>query len=554
MSKLFANVPAETQSQAQKMATGLNFYGKRLDSKKLECAEEILKGLELAGKVEGRDLFNWLEENKPVKPQAAKRQGAAKPAVDTLTGEQVARMAKLPVYGESRLYIVTSAQNNTSVNSAFGKLQDLAVEIGAEMAVLPCFYNKSAFSAAVESDGEYFAEQIRPYMVLEDSWLYEAFSVRLAAQAAILPTVAYPFNKAEKLNSGELVTIVGSPKQQHKMMPTSPNEPSRAVWSTGTVTDYNYTRSSAGSEAETNHVFGGLLVAIDDRGVTVTNIRLADDGSLCLVLDDWGLYGYSDATDSPDVVLGDLHCEMFDEHIWSETLDFLTAVNANRVAVHDILHFSSRSHHNRHSGKHLYCAQGQTVHLELEQVIKQLNEIAERCNEVYIVESNHNSALDIWLDDKAYSAKTDPVNAKLYHLLNWAICESLDEGVTDENALQIALQMEKQLSGLTPLSSKIRFGRGDVSERWSGVEVSQHGHKGQNGSMGSPMLFAKWGTDMITGHTHSSCLVNNVMTVGVTASKDQGYNRLGWSSWSHAHAVIHPNGVKQLVFMEGFAQ
>lgn len=555
MAKLFANAAANTHELAQKMAAGLNLHGKRLDSKKLDCVEEILQGLKLSGVYEAIDVLKYLEENRPVKAATSKRQAANKPATDTLAGESVARLAQLPIFGESRVFIVTSAQNNTKVNPVFSQLLNLAAEIGAEMAVLPVFYNKNAFSAAVECEKEYFSEQVRPYMVLEDSWLYDAFSVRLAAQAAILPTVAYPFNKAEKLNSGELVTIVGSPKQQHKMMPTLPNEPSRCVWSTGCVTDYNYIRSSMGAEAETYHIFGALLVAIDDRGVTVTNIRQGDNGSLSVVLDDWNTYTTETQSNQPDVVLGDLHCEMFDEIVWADTLALLDAIQPRRIAVHDILHFSSRSHHNRHSGKHLYCVQGQTVHNELEQVIGQLNELADKCSEmVYVVESNHNSALDIWLDDRTYSAKADPINAKLYHLLNWAICDSLDEGVTDENALQIALQMEKQLSGLTPLSPKVVFGRGNVSERWHGVEVSQHGHKGQNGSFGSPMLFAKWGDDLMTGHTHSSCLVNNVMTVGVTASKNQGYNRLGASSWSHAHGVIHSNGVKQLVMLESFAQ
>ena len=173
--------------------------------------------------------------------------------------------------------------------------------------------------------------------------------------------------------------------------------------------------------------------------------------------------------------------------------------------------------------------------------------------DVYVTESNHNSALDVWLDDKTYNSKGDPINAKLYHLLNWAVCEMLDDDFSEDcNALQLALELESELSGLPALADNIRFGRGDVSEMWNNTEMSQHGHKGQNGSFGSPALFAKWGLNLATGHTHSPSLIGNVITCGVTASKKQGYNRLGASSWGQADSVIHDNGTQQLVFKELF--
>ena len=78
-------------------------------------------------------------------------------------------------------------------------------------------------------------------------------------------------------------------------------------------------------------------------------------------------------------------------------------------------------------------------------------------------------------------------------------------------------------------------------------DYSQHGHKGANGSAGNPNQFKDWNLNLITGHTHSPCIIGSVFTTGVTARLNQGYNRGGASSWDHGHMMEYSNGQVQLI-------
>lgn len=550
MSRKIENLAQDTRDLILKAARGANYWGKRLDDSRLSCVEGILGSLDLAGSVEARDLVSWLDENKPVPEKKANNKTNNKAAANTIVSGSAVPLAKtLPVYDDHRVYVITSAQNNTDVNrGAWDSLKGIAGDLGAEIIVLPFWYNKSAFSAAKESPRESFAEEIRPFMLDEhgDCFLWSRNAVKLVASAAIVPTAKLPVNAAKQLNTGEGLTLVGSPKQQLEMMPEL-NEVIRAGVSTGTVTSINYTRSRAGAEAEADHCFGGVIVWVDQSGVNITQLQYID-GRIEVAIPE---LDFSNCRDAPALKLGDLHCEKFDRECWDSTLEIVEWLAPEFVAVDDILHFESRSHHNRHSGKHLYCAQGVTVLDELTQVIAQLNQLAALVPDLYVTESNHNSAIDVWLDDKSYSVKNDPVNAKLYYLLNWALCEAIDSGEDHFSALKLALEGING-SDLPTILDNIRFGRGDVSEIVHGTDFSQHGHKGQNGSLGSPKLFAKWQTALATGHTHSPSQYGRVITSGVTARKDQGYNRLGASSWAQAHSIVYSNGAQGHIFIEKF--
>lgn len=540
-------VITDNQAAILAEANDLNFYGKRKRETRLAACDKILDALEISQHdLDSRDLCDWLLANKPVKETANKVTASNKPSADTMTGEMEKRLAAMPVNTEAQRFIVTTAQNNSCVAPVFSQLVELSEKLNAQLIVLPVRYNKNAFSAAVESEDEYFAKEVKPFLAESDQWLFERDAIRLAPSAAVLPTAKYPMNAGAQLNSGELVTVIAATKQQMQTLPRLPSQPIKEAWSTGCCTVYNYTESRAGAEAETEHVFGGLLISERNGGYDVTNIRQGDDGTLAVQIGDM-CYG-TDPLESPCVVLGDLHCEMQDKMAYAKTIGWLEMVRPARIAVHDILHFSTRSHHNRRSGKHLFKMEldGNTVKNDLTRVIEQVNELAALTDELYIVESNHNSALDIWLDDSTYSPQTDPRNAKLYYLLNYAICEAIEAGY-DKPALEIAMLDIVKQSGLPELADNVVFGRMDEAQDWYGIDVSQHGHKGQNGSMGNPNLFAKWRIKLVTGHTHSPRITGDVLTVGVMAKLDQGYNRGGASSWNQANAIIHSNGVSQLM-------
>lgn len=536
------------------LAADLNFYGKRLTDTRLECAERmILENAEKLGSVNGLQIVQFLLDNKPEKPAKAERVAKAdqRPAANTMIGNSSKR--ELPVIETAQRVIVVGAQNNTGVNAAFfSSLQSLASDLNAQLVVLPIHYNLKAFSAAVEDNKEYFDPLVKPYLAPDDHWLFAENAIRLAPSANVLPTAKFPINAASSLNSGELFTVIPSTKQQLRTLPRMLDQPIRQAWSTGVCTVYNYTETRSGAEAEADHVFGALLCTLDNLGqVHVTNIRQGSSDDLQLVYPIilngslvWEACGITDGS-RPAIKLGDLHCEMFDPLTWDRTLDLLTAIDPAMIAVDDIIHFSTMSHHQRHNATHLYRTKGDTVFNDLYQVISQLNQLAEFTDTVYVTESNHNSAVCQWIADGGFKPESSPQNAKLFYLIKWMLCDAIDND-QELPAYQLALQ-QSDLTGLPALSEKVIFGRMDRPYIVNGYDFSQHGHKGNNGSQGSHNLISKSGLSLVTGHTHSAAITGRLFTTGVTASLHQGYNRGGGSSWCHSHVIAWPSGECQTI-------
>lgn len=526
-------------------ASELNYWGKRLRDIKLTVCDSIIRnlGLNVENDLEAFELADWLNDNQPAKPTKPKaRAESNKLPVGTLTGSaQQARLETTVLDGS--VFVVTSAQNNTEVNPVFSQLEQLAEKLGGSLVVMPIHYNKAAFSQAVESKNENFANEVQPFLLESNVWLGGLGGVLLQVDAAVLPTAKQPVNAAMQLNAGEAVTVVASPKQDMQQIAVmlGQGDNLRQAWTTGTCTQYNYTRSRAGAEAESGHKFGGLIIRVTGNTAHVTNIYQGDDGSLL---------HWEHESVPVDVVLGDLHCEMEDKKVTLDTQYWLADLEVENIAAHDILHFATASHHNRKSAKHNYAmlSAGHSVAHDLEQVADVINSYSALCEQLFCVESNHNSAIDNWLDDtSAYT--NDVTNNKTWLMLNYGLRECIDGGEELTGGLELALSDSWQYANELgiDLDSNISFGHKHKRESWSGVEVSQHGHKGQNGSFGSTALFGKSGLTMVTGHTHTPAIRGKAFTVGVTASLDQFYNRGGLSSWNHANAVIMPNGTVQLV-------
>jgi hypothetical protein len=528
------------KAAAQKAAQDLNFYGKRLRDKRLQCCERMISENPLLNGLDASVLEDWLLDNQPAKPEKAKREKAAgtdKPAAATIAAG-VAALPQLPALVTSDRVIITAAQNNTAPDPAvWAELQRVAAALDAQIIVCPIWYNKNAFSAAAESEKEYFDPAFTPYLQTADFSLFDGRAIVHAA-AAILATAKQPVTTPARLNAGELVTVAPATKQQMRTLPRSPAMPVKEAWTTGTVTGINYTRSRAGTEAAADHCFGGVLLEMGEDGKLASYNLTYKAGSIaCIGLDQPAV-----------VVLGDLHCERKDPAIWSETLHYLNCSQPSLIVVHDILHFETASHHNRNKGDHLYRMQDRLVLDDLRTVIEDLNTLAEIAPTM-IVESNHNSALDNWLHDLSYQPKRDPKQAKLYYLLNYLFTDAVDQGV-ERTALQLAFENLDRFDALPELSDAVTWGRKDVSFMSHGFELSQHGHHGQNGASGSASQFKRWQVPMVTGHTHSPLIDggrNPLFTVGVTASLDQGYNRGGASTWNQSHAAIYDNGSAQII-------
>jgi hypothetical protein len=160
---------------------------------------------------------------------------------------------------------------------------------------------------------------------------------------------------------------------------------------------------------------------------------------------------------------------------------------------------------------------------------------------VWIVESNHDLAINTWLKNTDF--KTDPNNAILYLTCMKALYEHIDEtGNGDFNMLAFVCRHFGELN-----SPNVYFHETDKSLEFAGVECGVHGHVGLNGSRGSPAQFRTLGLPLNTGHTHTPSIQGACYTAGVAGELDMGYN-IGPSSWQYASILTWPNGQRQVVF------
>lgn len=416
---------------------------------------------------------------------------------------------------ENENLIVTAAQNNTTLHcAAFSALESYAEKVGAELLVLPIRYNKKAFSPQTESEEENYNPEVMPYMLYNP---VKTENAHIYAGCHILPTAKYPSNAAIDLNQGERFTIVASPKMQQKEIPRGGGQTFSTVYSTGVVTLPNYLPSRAGSVAEKSHKIGAL--------------HIIEGKVYPLEFDEMLHWDYK----FQSIVLGDIHAESIDLNCFSKTLDCIKYHNIENVVLHDLLDFKNRNGHERQNGNHLFLERRGTVEDNLGTVDDILSELQAHTKNIYVVRSNHDDMLDRWLTDMTYNPHLDPVNAGLYHRLQYLKYKYMVKYDEVPNMLELALK------DLYPekYTSSIKFLSLADSLKLHGVECGLHGHKGVNGARSG---LQKLNTKMITGHTHTGQRLDNFVTVGTISKLKQGYNVGGGSTWTHHNALICQSG------------
>jgi len=435
--------------------------------------------------------------------------------------------------------IVTAAQNNTEVAEAFwDNLVGYASSIGAKIIVAPILYNKSAWNQPDDMTGQdiYFDPKVKPYM-RDDR--FTVHGVAVLANAHVLPTSKNPLSGFESATGAGQSIVIPASKISLKTMPRLKGEPLKIVQSTGTVTVCNYVQRKAGTVSELEHNYGFTVI---ESGGKVRSVE-------CMNPDAGGFFDFDgehvneQGIEYPDnpaaLVFGDIHAEKLPLERLNAISALARKVNPCNVIFHDILDFSSRNHHNRESSLFRFVADstGQSVESDIEKVANVLD-----CFPSYapiVVDSNHDRALERWLDEADY--REDSQNAIFFLELQLARYRAANCGQEPINLLKYALTK--------------RFGRDfnatflkpDESCKVEGIECGNHGDRGPNGARGSLQAFRAIGESMVIGHSHSPGIAGKVYQVGVSGSLEMGYN-VGPSSWAHAHCIIFANGQRQMIF------
>jgi hypothetical protein len=453
-------------------------------------------------------------------------------------------------------FVFTSAQNNTFVHPRFWKaLLRFCEHKGARLVVGSFTYNKSGFQNLTKdgaAEEVWYDPKVVPYFVDEATEVLP--DLVWCGELDILPTAVNPLSGFDNYTRSAS-SIIPHSKVQMKSVPTMKYEPTKFLYTTGACTLRNYIQRKAGQKAAFHHVFGALYVEIDDEGDWFARQLIADKNGVFYDLTE--KFSADKVSTGHRVVAinwGDVHAECPDHQVakgaWINQNCMLDVLEPRYQFVHDLTDFRPRNHHNISDPFFLatmVAEKSDSVERGLRHSAVFLMLVSRRNCQTVVVDSNHDQALERWLKDK--HGQLDPVNAGYWHSLNAWVHQQIKE-----HRLYHVFEHAIRTLGCPQAT---RFLREDESfeictgkDGSPGIECGLHGHRGPNGSRGSPNAFRVVGKRSNTGHTHIAGILDGVFTAGVSARLDLDYNK-GPSAWSHSHIVTYKNSKRTIITMKG---
>ena len=522
---------AKNHDQILGMARGLNFWAKKLDTRRREVAGKIADEFTHGQGIS--DLIAFLDANKPIKAKAEKTYVAIGPVEPEFTHTDH-HYSNAPRLDGDRPAILFAVQNNASICGPVMKTILLtAAELDA--AIIPC-----RIGYIVDKDRDCL-DHVPADTRRDPFWIGD----HLVLAGDVIPTAKKPINHAKLSSGGRKLTILPHTRQQAESLPRAKGSPESWAITTGAATLPRYRQGRAGAEAHADHALGFTIVE--------------PDGSFKQVqLDENGIGYHAGIRFSPDgitdqsggvMVLGDVHAEKMDHDFLDKTTALIETIKPDHIVIHDLFDMTSRNHHNRQSGLFLASQGDRTVADDLQDAIDVLDEIqgAHPDAVIHVINSNHDRALGVWLDDPSVDPRKDAANLPLWcdlQKLRFQIAMAGDPlPVTLESAITILMD---EIDGAS-YGESVQFLGEDQSLLINGVEYGQHGDRGINGARGGYAAFEKLGSCYVIGHSHSGYKNGRrVAVAGVTGSLDMGYNK-GASSWSHSHIYVGPDSIPQIV-------
>lgn len=447
-------------------------------------------------------------------------------------------------------FVFTSAQANTKLNDNFwASLLSLVEDRQAQLHISRFTYNKQQFgknsvkpgsSEASDGDDIWFDPRIAPYV--SDQSIQVSADLVWCGELNIIPTRVDPITGLENYGRGASI-IIPHTKMAMRSMPTMKNDPARFCYTTGTVTARNYIEKAAGQKASLHHVYGALLVEVDEWGNWwARQINADTSGTVYDLTDVYHPSGDIERGVPVEIVThGDLHGNKLNltvAGIMSKVLDTLKPRNQ---VFHDTVDFQPRNHHNRndpHFLHDMHLGKSESVEDEFDYIVGKMNEhfFRKGCKH-WIVTSNHDQAIENWLRD--VKAFYDPPNMEFWLKWNhW--CARMRRYGRKPKPFRKLMQER-----FVPSPFAVEVVDEDQSLIIAGIENGMHGHLGPNGARGNPKNLRTAGKAN-TGHTHSAGIVDGVYTAGVFGDLDMGYNK-GLSGWSHSFIITYENGKRTIV-------
>ena len=437
-----------------------------------------------------------------------------------------------------RKFVITSATNDSPLNrKLFNSLMGFTAVQDAQLLVLPVRYrNPDAFHQG-EQTGMSWPQELKPYILDTDLILNKNLTIK---STKIVATAAQPLTGLQSI-SGTRSGIFGHPQMQMEMVATPAATTPKMLHTTGSISKRKYARNKTAEKAEFNHSDGALYIEIQGDRFWTWQLLADAKGEFYHLDKHYTPDGVTDGHRALGLVLGDEHVKFADDKVQGATFhdkDSICNVFKPLALVrHDIHDHYSGSHHHKNDHilrlqKHL--ADDDSVSEELSLSVDHVNRTTPEGCKNYIIESNHHDHLRRWLNET--DPKKDLKNAVFYYQMMERISKALVEGDTRD---PFVLYMS---DGLTV---EHEFVNSNQRRLIAGIDISQHGDRGPNGSRGGKNGFARSSYKMVAGHSHTPCIEKGFWQVG-TSTLNMGYKK-GLSSWMVTHCIIYPNGKRCLL-------
>lgn len=276
----------------------------------------------------------------------------------------------------AKIYVVTSAQNDTELHKPFWQaLKVYAAARSAQLLVIPAHYkNPDAFHQ--EADANYtWPAEVLPYLLDRDVALSD--TLMIMGDGKINATASNPLAGFEPL-SGQRSAIYGHAQVQMKMVATPANALPKMLHTTGSVSKKNYSRTRDGKKAKFHHTLGALVIETSGNRFWPRTIQCDSSGGFYDLDAYYTAAGVTTGHRVKAVVPGDEHVKFADAEVLRATYGPAGIVETLRPEVlvrHDIHdHYSQSHHHENDTILKIQKAHAGDWHVRAELELTRINE------------------------------------------------------------------------------------------------------------------------------------------------------------------------------------
>ncbi|MFA5997440.1 MAG: hypothetical protein WC791_03015 [Candidatus Paceibacterota bacterium] len=457
-------------------------------------------------------------------------------------------MKRLP---NSKVYILTSAQNVTDVHANFWKSLEFCRQFySAVKLVLPGRYKNPTSQWTQENDkNEDWDPQVKPFLFNGRAKITDRLIV--LGDAKIPWATGAPLSRMDTLTKG-MSGIVGHGNRALRSIATPAHKHPKIMLTTGACTvKGNYTDTKNGILGDFNHCLGAVIIETDGETFYIRELNADYATGSFIDLDmEFTPNGVRLANPALSVSLGDAHQRFILPEVVKATFtnesSIVNLLKPKHIIWHDLLDFHTRNHHHKDNwlsafGK--WEAGKECIRTEIEEAVGFVNRMTPKGCQSVVVSSNHDQALTRWLIEA--DPRKDPVNARFNHELSLMVMDTTvmgRGGIKYDEAFPLYVENKKLAK------PNVRFLRQGQSFVLSNVEYGLHGHAGPNGARGSTKNLSIIGTKVTKGHSHAAEIIDGCYSGG-TCTGQLEYEGGNPSAHSNAHVVQYANGKRTIIFI-----